>query len=219
MEDPKVDKYTDKAQPGQEVSEKDSKAVANYVQVLTELLHSPKSRDSVTDTLTSAQDPFLVIPQTAMSTNDMGVNLMKQSGIEVPFGIQLAASTYLISDLIHLGYAAAGWEQLEEEDIASIYEDTIQMVIERGLEDGSIDPIQLQLEVEPMLDENQRAGGDALAQQTGLGNEPSQGAMVNQHVDSKMREKEGQMAKEQALGNQQKMQSASNEQALQGGPR
>lgn len=218
MEDPKVDKYVQNVteEGGPEVSSKDKAMVDKYVQVLTELIHSPKSRDSVVNTITSAPDPFDVVPQAAVSTNDMGVSLMKQNGTEIGFGIQLSASTFLITELIHLGYAAAGWEDLSEEEFAGIYEDTIQMVIERGLADGSIDPIQLQLEVEPLLDENQRAGAKAFQQEAGVADEPSQAAMVDQQVSGAVRQKEGQMTKQQALSRQKEAQTQP-QQALQGG--
>jgi hypothetical protein len=216
--DPKVDKYTEGA-TGTPDPEMEKKA-NQYKQVLTELLHSPKSRDSVTATLTSSPDPFDSVPTAAVATNDMGVNLMKQSGHDVDFGVQLMTSDFLITELIHLGYAAAGWEELTEEDFAGIYEDTIQTVIERGLADGSIDPIQLQLEIEPLLDENQMAGGKHLQKQAGLEDGPSQGAMVDQQVQGKVRQKEGQMAKQQALSKQKESQGqapqAMPQQALQG---
>lgn len=212
-EDPKVDKYTDK-QPDAELSAQDQSSVDQYIQVLTELLHSPKSSDSVVGILTASPDPFDSVPQAAVSVNDMGVNMMKQSGIDVHFGIQLAASSFLITDLIDLGYAAAGWEELTDEDIAGIYEDTLQIVIKRGLDDGSIDPIQLQLEVEPMMDENQMAGGKHLQAQAGLEDAPSKGAMVDQHTQGKVRQREGEIVKEQALKRKQESQP---QQALQGG--
>lgn len=217
MEEPKVDKMLDKANPDAELSDKDQMQVDQYTQVLTELLHSPKSRDSVTDTLTASPDPFDSVPLAAMKTNDMGVNLMKQSGVDVHFGIQLAASTFLISDLLHLGYAAAGWEQLDEQEMADIYEDTVQMVIERGLEDGSIDPIQLQLETEPLMTENQKAGGNALGQQGGVPEELQQGAMVEQHTNQKIRQSDSMRAKTDSLQAQKGAKQDMTQQAL-GGP-
>ena len=183
-EQPKVESYTAGVpQEGQEADPKMAKQVEGYISVLNELLHSEKSRDSVTDVLTSNPDPFMTLPQAAVSTNDMGVNLMQQSGVKVSFATQLAASTYLIEDLIHLGYAAAGWENLSEEDIAALYEDTLQIVIERGLADGSIDPIQLQLDVEPLMDEDMQRAGQHFADQEGLGSEPSNQAMVGQYAN------------------------------------
>lgn len=208
MEDPKVDKYMEGVPSGAEGEEGEAQdpkmksKVDAYVSVLTELLHSPKSRDSVTDVLMKDSDPFNTVPQLAVSVNDMGVNLMKQSNVEVPFSVQLAASTYLIEDLIHLGYAAAGWDQLDDTDIAGIYEDTLQIVIERGLKDGSIDPIQLQMETEPMLNENQKAAGQYGAQEAGLDSAPSQGAMIDQHTKGKLRQAEGRQAKKTAVNAQ-----------------
>lgn len=214
MEDPKVDKYVQEVgeDGAPELSPEQQRSVDAYIQVLTELLHSPKSRDSVVATLTASPDPFDCVPTAAVATNDMGVNLMKQAGQDAHFGIQLGASHFLITELIHLGYAAAGWEDLTEDEFNGIYEDSLQMVIERGLADGSIDPIQLQLETEPLLDENQRAGAKAFQQEAGLEDEPSQAAMVDQQVSSAVRQKEGQIAKKQAVDRKKEAQSA-----LQGG--
>jgi len=197
-EDPNVESITGPTTG--EKFEKDpkiDKQIQSFTSVIMELLHSPKSRDSVTDVLMSNEDPFVTVPMVVLQTNDMAVNLMKQKGVEVPFNIQLAASAALLEDVIHLGYAAVKWEELTEEDIAALYEDVLQAAIERGLSDGSIDPIQLQLEVEPLMDEDQKRAGTRFKEDAELGDEPSQGAMVNQHVGSKMRKQEALNAQRQ----------------------
>lgn len=176
--------------PDQELDQDQMKAkdeIEKYNTVLMTLLHSEKTRDKVMDILSSGQgDIFTSVPQAAVTVNDMGVNLMGQSGGVVSPGTQLGSSQYLIEDLIQLGMAKGLWEEPTEEELLGLVEDTIQIVIERGLADGSIDPIQLQLEVEPLMNEDQKRVGVMMQEEQSMASEPSQEAVVDQYVNSQM---------------------------------
>jgi len=172
-------------QQGQEVDPKMKKQIDSYTSVLMNLLHGEKTRNHTEEMIKASKDPFIAIPNTAVSVNDMGVNLMEQSGVEVPFGVQLASSEYLLGDIVELGMAMGQWQEIPEEELKGIYEDTLEIVIERGLKDGTIDPIQLQLDVEPLMDEDQARAGNALRQQTGTPESPSNQAMVEQYSNAK----------------------------------
>jgi len=182
-------------QPGQEVDPKMKGQVDNYVSVLMNLLHNEKTSDDVMGMLGTNGDIFEGVPNAAVAINDMGVNLMSQGGEEISFAVQLGASVFLMGDLIELGYAAGLWEQPTEEEIAAVYEDTLQVVIERGLADGSIDPIQLQVDAEGMMSEDQKRAGDGFAQAKGMGGEPSQQAMTQQYADRQVNKQKQKQAK------------------------
>ena len=186
-EQPKVDPYLPAQAPegeGQKnpMTQEQTNSLEMFISLLSKVIHGPKTRDAVTDILTSTEDPFMTLPMAANQANESAVALAKKSGQEVGFDIQLAASSFLMNDLIHLGYAAAGWDELDENDIAELYEDTIQMTIEKGLKSGAIDPIQLQLEVEPLMDEDQQRAGQHFAQKGGLNSQPSNASMNKQQM-------------------------------------
>jgi hypothetical protein len=66
---------------------------------------------------------------------------------------------YLVSDLIEVGNAGGYFKVDQEEQVRDITQATFQNYIERGLKDGSIDPIELQSSVEPLLNEQQKTMG------------------------------------------------------------
>ena len=196
MAEENVPAYTDAmSQAGSEEIDPQTKSrIEAFNVVLMNIMHSEQTREEVLNMLKddgdddeATNDPFLTIPNAAVSINDMAVTLMAEKQIKVGFDIQLAGSVLVLNDLVELGIATKLWEELPEEDVAMIYEDTLQIVIERGLEDGSIDPIQLQLDAESLMNEDQKRGGDALAQEKGLGAEPSSQAMSEQHAQGRER--------------------------------
>ena len=200
--DQPVDKYTGGMPPGgggQEVDPKIQGQIDSFKSVLMKVMHSKETRGGVLDILKSSEDPFSTFPTAAVAINDMAVSLMSKGGNQVSFAVQLGASEYLISDLLHLGYAAAGWDELAEEEVKSLYEDTIQIVISRGLNDGSIDPIQLQLEGQDLMTEDQRRAGDMMAKDADIPSDPSQQVMMEQYSNSNVRSNENNMMQKAAL--------------------
>lgn len=190
---------------GQEMDPKVAKQLESYVMILMNIIHGKESAGMVMDVLKSGADeegaeadPFNTVPQAAMAINDMALQITSSEGIDINFSTQLGGSAYLIPDLLELGVAANLWEELSEEDVAAVFEDTLEMVITRGLKDGSIDPIQLQLDVEPLMSKNQKSAGDAFASELGLESEPSQQAMSDQHANSRVRKAEAMSTKQQA---------------------
>lgn len=180
----------------------------DYEVVLINLIHSKETRDDVIDMLKSNPDPYISIPQAILTINDMGVKAMKQGGMEISTGAQLVASQFLFDDIVELGKASSSFE-LGEADIPAIMEDTYQAYVEKGLGDKSIDPIQLQVEVQKAMTEEQVAGGLVMGQGK-VPNQPSQQAMVQQQVDTSVHQATSQqrasIAKQDAKGKQQALQ-------------
>lgn len=163
------------------------KKVEDYASILMTIMHGPETRDDVLEMLSSSPDPFITVPQAAITVNDIARQKIEKQQGKVDEATMLAASQYLVGDLIELG-EAAGKFQVSPEDNAELYQDAVQMYIERGLKSGEIDPIELQLAGEQFMSTNQKVGGQYLAQEQGLGYEPSQGQMLNQF--GKAREKQ-----------------------------
>lgn len=188
-----------------------------YETVLKTLIHGDKTRDEVINMLKAGGDAMMSVPQAAMSINDMGLQTMKQGGINVEPSVQLVASSYLIDDLMQLGEAAGAF-QIEEGMMESIFEDTFQMYVERGLGDGSIDPIQLQLEAEKAMTEEQAVAGITLGHGK-VPQQPNQQALTEQYANRKVRSREKAiMEKQSRKETQQKQTALAQSMAQQGGP-
>jgi len=204
QEDPKVKPYTDGASqtmaigqdegpmpPQEELDPKTAQDIKNLASMQMRILHGPNSKGKVIEMLKSGDDPFAIVPHAFNSVNNMAIDMLEKSGIEVSPNAQFGASMYLISDLLQLGYAAAGWEELDETEEQNVYEDSLQIIIEKGLKDGSIDPIQLQFEAEKFLDKDQTMAGTELAKASGVPPEPSQQTIMDQNANSAVTQERG----------------------------
>jgi hypothetical protein len=198
--------------PGSTELDAKSKAKAeNYVSILMNELHSPQTRDDVLEILKSSKDPFITIPQAALVINDAAKVKIERSGGKVDMQTMFLGSPYLVGDLMELGNAA-GIFQVTKEDFPDLYQDSLQMYIQRGLKDGSIDPIELQLAGEKVMSQNQRVGGQYLAQEQGMPHAPTQAQILQQKERSTkqkvMTQVEDQRSKEVKAQNDQQVRQA-----------
>lgn len=175
------------------------KQYEDYVDTLMYVLHNEESADSVMDML-AADDPRKSVPNAVLMVQSKVDEGLKKKGVTVPNDTKVAGAGYLVSDLVQMGNASNAWEgQMDDQDTSLLFQDSIQKHIEVGLKDGTLDPVKLQQEVEPLMTEEQRAQGLAYGQELGVAAEPTGGMAVNQIVDrklSKEREKTDQMKKQ-----------------------
>lgn len=147
-----------------------SKADQAYLSGLMKLLHSKETAPSVEEMLKSGP-PEKTVPVVALQINSqMEEAVAKKPSLET----SLIAGTYLVQDLIEIGNTAGYFDIQDEESIRPILQDTIQQYIEKGLADGSIDPVELQEKVEPLMSEDQKATGMQAAELTGVPTAPTQ---------------------------------------------
>lgn len=136
-----------------QVDPKVKKQVDNYSTILMKIMHSKQTRGKVLDML-KATEPQQAIPATALIVNDLAEKETKVKDVNVILG----ASPYLVSDIIEIGNSAQIFN-ISPEQAVPIYQETLQKYIQKGLKDGSIDPVELQAEVEPLLNEQQKQMG------------------------------------------------------------
>jgi len=188
-----------------------------YSIVLMKFLHGKETRDLVMDILKSSDEPFDTVPEAVNKINDIASKTAEQGGQKISQDVQLASSVFLFNDIVELG-KAAGIFQVPEEEMTELYQDCIEIHIQKGLKDGSIDPIQLQLDTEELMTEHQKAGGMGLAEFSGTPQELSQAQMTEQYAQDQVRNAEAKgldkktKDKAQAMG---KMQQGPAQQALQ----
>lgn len=181
--------------------------IDSYVVALMNELHGSETRDDVLDILKNGKDPYIGIPEAAMVVNDAAVAKFEQNGVNVDLNTQFNASIYLVNDLMELG-SKFGFFEVTQDDFAPLLEDSLQTYVERGLKDGTIDPIELQLTAEKFTTENQRIAGLYYGQENGVPPAPQQQQIIHQIQQNAAREATEKERKRQAVaaGQQQKLQ-------------
>lgn len=164
---------------GASLDPKTQQKVESYVSVLMNELHSPDTRDDVLEILKSSKDPYMTVPQAAMTINDQAQSKITKQGGRVDTNTMFLASQYLVSDLMEIGNTF-GVFKVGQEDFKELYQDSLQMYIQRGLKDKSIDPIELQTTAEKFMTDNEKIGGHYLAEKQGLPFEPQTTQMMAQ---------------------------------------
>lgn len=158
---------------------KTQQKVDSYVAVLMKELHGKDTRDDIIGILKSSSDPFMTVPQAAISVNDMAKTKIEKGGGRVDINTQFLGSQYLVADLMEIGNSF-GIFKVGQEDFKDLYQDSLQTYIERGLKNGTIDPIELQLTGEKFMTQNQKIGGHYMAQEQDMPYEPQQTQMMKQ---------------------------------------
>lgn len=144
-----------------------------YISGLMKLLHS-KQTSKVVDQMLQADRPEKSIPDTALFVEDQMEKMITQKAPLPSLDTRFLAGQYLVSDLITIGNTAGWWEITQPEQIQPILQDTFQKYIEKGLHDGTIDPIELQQKAEGLMTDEQKAKGLEMAGVAGVPHQPDQ---------------------------------------------
>ncbi len=170
-------------QPDQ-MSPKDQQELESYTTVMMDLIHNKATSKDILNMLKSGE-PTQTVPATALQVNAMAENIVKQGTGALPTTpVLLGGSVYVVSDLIETGNASGVFNIQDEQEVVQIYQDTLQQYIQQGIKQGTIDPVELQQSVEPMLNEEQRQVGTEIGQQAGVAPVPTN-AMMNSQIQKK----------------------------------
>lgn len=164
----KVDGVLEQTEP-----EQMTKADQAYLSGLMKILHSKQTAPQV-DAMLQSAPPEKSIPQAALVINEQMETAVSQKSGKPSLETLLKAGVYLVSDLIEIGNTGGFFQVQDEQQTRLILETTLKQYITKGLEDGSIDPVELQAKVEPLMTEDQRATGIRAAQLTGTKLEPDE---------------------------------------------
>ena len=207
---------TPKDQPVNPEDQKKQDKVDSYVVALMNELHGSETRDDVLDILKNGKDPYIGIPEAAMAVNDAAVAKFEQNGVKVDLNTQFNASQFLINDLMEIG-SKFGFFEVTQDDFAPLLEDSLQTYVERGLKDGTIDPVELQLTAEKFTTENQRIAGLYHGQENGVPPAPQQQQIIYQIQQNAAREATAEEKRKQAVAAGQLQQQQLMAQAQQQG--
>lgn len=161
-----------------------TKADQAYINGLMKLLHSKDTAPAIDEMLQSGP-PEKTIPAIILQVSDQ---LDSAIGKKPELGTSLMGGVYLANDLIEIGNAGGFFQLDAEKSIGPILKSAMQQYIERGLKDGSIDPVELQTMTEPLLNEQQKAAGMKSAGQHGLPGQANESVAMSSY-GSKMQRK------------------------------
>lgn len=165
---------------------KTEKEMQAYVLGLSKMLHSKQTSPKVLEMLKAGQ-PEQTIPHTAMILNQQMEDAVRAKGKSPSLDTLFAAGQFLVGDLIEIGNAAGIFQLETEEQIAPIVQNTFQVYIEKGLKDGTIDPIELQKKVEPLMPEEHRQLGLEAARRTGVPEQPDETTAMEMYAMQRVR--------------------------------
>jgi len=177
----KVEQKAPQAVPQEQpkVSPEVERKVNAYISALSKLMHGKETKNHVYKMLQSGE-PMVTIPRSAIEINRQAEEAFKRGGATPDLDTLFAGSQFLILDLIEIGNAG-GFFQLDPQDpnvLGPLVQSTVQPYVEEGLKNGTIDPVELQNKIEPMLTDEQRAQGGLMAQEQGMSMEANQGTAM-----------------------------------------
>lgn len=176
-------------QEDQKLDPKIEKEMQSYIMGLSKILHGQKTQPQVVQMLKSGGDPEKLVPQVALLVNDQMEQAVTGKGKKPSLETLVGASQFLVGDLIEMGNAMGIFQVETPEQVEPILKNTMQAYIEKGLKDGSLDPIELQQKVEPLMSEEHRALGMEAAKRSGVPEAPSQ--MTAMEAYARQREQKG----------------------------
>lgn len=210
-------KANNEAQPEQkQLDPKEQKEIDVYTNGMINFLYNKKTGPQVYEMLKSAP-PEKSIPQTTLTINSRMEQAISSKGQKPSLSVLLASNMNLMGELVTIG-EAGGFFQLSQEELQPILKDTIQTYIQNGLKNKTIDPIELQQAIEPMMNEEQKAQGMEAAQATGVPGEPGQEAAMERYAEQRVGQERQQMQSQmEARQNSQQPQGQLQQAAAQGG--
>jgi len=153
------------------------------------LIHGEDTRDSIMKTLESQPNPADAVSATANMLFTRVDAQAKKKNTKIPNEMKVAAAQYVVIDLVNLGNTAQIWEQeVPENEVPGIFGKVLQDYMRAGLKNKSIDPIQLQKDIEQLMTDEQKEQGMQFAQQAGeqIPPGPTPGMAVEQRVSQKV---------------------------------
>lgn len=162
-----------KMMQGEEVAPELQEKMDAYTTALMHIVHSDKTHNGVVEMLKSAP-PEKSIPFAAIEVNKLVEQSLGSKGKKVDDSVKMAGALYLTADLMELGNATKAWETpVKEDQFTQLFQETLQSYVHGGLKDGSIDPVELQAQTEPILNEQQRQAGTTVASSMQLPDSPT----------------------------------------------
>ena len=138
-----------------------------YSDNATIVVFSEQSQPAVLQSLQSGKNPIDSVAITANLIHRRLQDSLEKNGEKMTEITMCLGAAHLVAELIVLADAAKLFT-LENEDRLEAYRHTLMRYFEAGLKDGSIDPVELQKTIEPLMTDEQRAYGEEQMVKNGI---------------------------------------------------
>lgn len=195
-----------------EESPEDSKKTDVYLAGLSELLYSKDTSQKIFEGLKAAS-PEKSIPMSAITLNSRMEEELTKKGSPPSLSTKVNANLFLVSELTEMGNAGGAFN-INQDQMVGIFQETLKQYIHKGIKNKTIDPIELQQVMEGLMSDEQKQQGMALAQQSGVPEEPGVSHAMEKYASGKLQKQE---AKHQGILQKMQQQLQSRGQVPQGG--
>lgn len=150
------------------------KELQTYTTGLSELLHGKQTSPQIVDMLKNGGPPEQSIPHAVTLVNTKMADSIGDKGQRPSLEVLFGGTIFLVNDLLEMGIAANAFGPPDEDGTVNILKQSIQAQIQAGLKDGTIDPVELQEKVEPMMNEQARVDGMQVGASAGIPDVPDE---------------------------------------------
>ena len=165
----------DKIKEGDSFTPEQKEKLDLSANMLTDMLYNPKTKNEVIKMIKDAP-PEQSIPYTVNAVYERFEGMTNDKIGEIPLNMKLATGVHLFSEVMEMAENMGLIpEEIPEQTIQSLLKDTIKIYIEKGLKDGTVDPIDLQNRVEPLLSDKEKKIGLDVGSKSGIPMELQQG--------------------------------------------
>lgn len=154
-----------------QISEAQQMQVDAYSDNATLMIYSEKSQDAILHLLQQGENPIDGVANAAFTLHTQLEKSIEKEGEKLNEVTLTLGAAHLVSELVVLA-DAAGLYTLSDEDKVEAYKHALRKYFEAGLADGSIDPVELQKSIEPLLNDQQTQMAQDVATQKGLSKTP-----------------------------------------------
>ena len=133
----------------------------------TIVVFSEDSQAAILQQLQVGENPIDGVASTAFTVHRQLEESLKQTGEQMTEVTLVLGAAHLVTELVVLA-EAAGLYTLDPGERAEAFRHAAMKYFETGLKTGSIDPVKLQQEIEPLMNQEQRAFGEGHAEQNKL---------------------------------------------------
>ena len=133
----------------------------------TIVVFSEDSQAAILQQLQVGENPIDGVASTAYTIHRQLEESLKQTGEQMTEVTLVLGAAHLVTELVVLA-EAAGLYTLDPGERAEAFRHAAMKYFETGLKNGSIDPVKLQQEIEPLMNQEQRAFGEGHAEQNKL---------------------------------------------------
>ncbi len=161
--------------------------INTYVTGLSNLLHSKQSQPEIVDMLKNGGPPEQSVPHVVSLVNQKMADSISEKGKRPDLEVLLAGTIFLVGDLVEMGMASGAFEEPNEDMAVQLVKDSLQVQIQAGLKDGTIDPVELQQRVEPLMNQQSSEMGIQAGSQVGTPEAPNEMTAMESYGSKRQR--------------------------------